>query len=238
MLPRLALLVLVTAVSYPVGLLAGHPWILPALNTLPAYLAMLERLRAQDRRGAVVSVLVWAVTLAVFGTLSFALWPGPLEATILNGRAYRDEMFVWICTGVGREGNVRQFLPEHLLHLAGFVVLCLATASAFSILMGAVLMNYMAFYVASLFRAGVPAATVLAFGWQPWAICRVAAFCVLGAVLAEPLLSRVLRYRYDGLRAAQPYLLAAAAGIVLDWLLKAALAPAWGLVLRGSLGCR
>lgn len=232
---RLALLVGLTAASYPVGLRLDHPWLLPCLNTLPAYLAMVARLRAGDRRGAVVSVLVWAASLALFGTLSFALWPSRVDATVLNGPAYRDEMFAWICTGFGREGNPALFLPEHALHLVGFVALSLATASALSILMGAVLMNYMAFYVASLFRAGAPALDVVLLGWQPWAMCRITAFCVLGVVLAEPLLSRLAGYRYAGLGVARRWLLLAAAGILADVALKSLLAPAWGRLLRSGL---
>jgi hypothetical protein len=144
-------------------------------------------------------------------------------------------MLSWIRTGSGAEGDVRLFLPQHLVHLAAFVALSLATASAVSILMGAVLMNYMDFYVASLGRAGAPGWAVLFLGWQPWAICRVAAFCVLGVVLAEPLLSRVLRYPYPGLSAARRYLAWAAAGILADWVLKSTLAPAWGAWLRAAL---
>ncbi|HET7290844.1 MAG TPA: hypothetical protein VFM88_00335 [Vicinamibacteria bacterium] len=235
MAARLAALVALTLVSYPLGLLLAYTWALPALNALPAYLLMVERLRAGDRRGAVASVLVWAAALAIFGTLAFALWPSSPENVVLGGRAYRDEMFAWICTGVGREGSPRLFLPQHLAHLGAFVILCLATASALSILMGAVLMNYMAFYVASLARAGVPGATVAFLGWQPWALCRVAAFCVLGAVLAEPLLSRLRAYRYEGIGSARPWLLAAGAGIAADMLLKSLLAPAWGPWLRAHL---
>jgi hypothetical protein len=235
MAARLALLVACTAVSYPVGLALGQPWLLPALNTLPAYVAMVARLRAADLRGAIVTVLVWAAGLAVFGTLSFALWPSRVDAVVLNGPAYRDEIFAWICTGFGREGDVRQFLPQHALHLAGFALLSLATASALSILMGAVLMNYMAFYVASLARGGAPLPSVLLLGWQPWAIARIAAFCVLGAVLAEPLLSRLVGYRYAGLLAARRWLLLAAGGILADVLLKALLAPVWARWLRSVL---
>lgn len=235
MAARLALLVGLTAVSYPAGLLLGQPWLLPALNTLPAYLSMVSRLRAGERRAAVVTVLVWAASLALFGTLSFALWPARVDTMVLNGPAYRDEIFAWICTGFGREGDAGRFLPQHALHLAGFVALSLLTASALSILIGAVLMNYMAFYVASLARAGAPVASVLLLGWQPWAVVRVAAFCVLGAVLAEPLLSRVLGYRYAGLRTARPWLLAAAGGILADALLKWLLAPTWGRLLRAGL---
>lgn len=232
---RLALLVVATLASYPIGLAIGHPWLLPALNTVPAYVTMVALLRRQQRRQAVIAMLVWAAALAVGGTVTFAAWPRPVDAIVLNGPGYREEMFAWILTGIGREGRPSLFLPQHLGHLAGFVVLSLATASALSITLGAVLMNFMSFYVASLARARAPAWAVLLLGWQPWAICRVAAFCTLGVVLAEPLLSRILKYPYEGLRAARPYLVVAVSGILADWLLKALLAPTWGAWLRPLL---
>jgi hypothetical protein len=232
---RLAVLVVATLVSDPVGIASAQPWLLPALNTLPAYLTMVALLRTGQRRQAVGAMLVWADALAVGGTRSFARWPRPVDAVVLNGPGYREEMFTWILTGIGREGTPRLFLPQHLGHLVGFVVLSLATASALSIALGAVLMNFMSFYVASLARAGVPGWTVVVLGWQPWAICRVAAFCTLGVVLSEPLLSRVLRYPYEGWTAAKPYVALAAAGILADWLLKATLAPTWGVWLRPLL---
>ena len=229
------LLVLLTAVSYPLGLLIGSRWLLPLLNTAPAYAVMVLRLREGDRAGALKAMLLWAVTLAVFGTGSFIAWPHDPEPLVLNGAAYRGEMFHWIRTGIGSESNVRQFLPQHLWHLALFVALCLVTASAAAITMGAVLMNYMSYYVASLARAGAPAWAWIFFGWQPWAICRVAAFCALGVVLSEPLLSRLLGYRYPGLHVSRRVILAAAGGIVADWVLKAVLAPVWRSWLHSAL---
>lgn len=230
---ELLLLVSAAAVSYPVGLALGQAWLLPLLNAAPAYAVMTARLGRGDRRGAVVAMLVWAATLALFGTLAFALWPSVPDSMVINGPAYRDEMLRWIRTGEGSEGSLRLFLPQHLLHLALFVALSLATASVVSIVMGAVLVNYMDFYVASLARAGAPVWAVALLGWQPWALCRVAAFCTLGAVLAEPLLRRMRRTAATG--AVRPYLLGAAAGILADWILKAALAPRWGLWLRALL---
>lgn len=230
------IVVALTLVSYPLGLACGQSWLLPLLNTLPAYLVMVRLLRQGRRRTAVGVMLAWAAALAVFGTASFALWPTPVDGLVWNGPAYRNEMFEWIRTGAGGEGDPGRFVPQHLLHAGTFIVLSLATASALSIFMGAVLMNYMSFYVASLARAGLPTATVVLFGWQPWAICRVAAFCVLGVVLAEPLLSRLRPYPYPGLRAARGYLLAALAGLVADVVLKATLAPTWGRLLRAGLG--
>ena len=231
----LAVMVAATILSYPLGLWLGSRWLLPLLNTLPAYTAMVVLLRRGRRGHAVAGMLAWAATLAVVGTLCFRFWPAPPDALVFNGPRYREEMFHWIRTGEGSEGSLRLFLPQHLLHLVAFVALCLATASAASIFMGALLMNYMDFYVASLARAGVSGWAATLLGWQPWAICRVAAFCILGVVLSEPLLSRLLKYPYEGLRGARRWIVIAAAGILADWVLKATLAPAWGLWLRALL---
>ncbi len=232
---EITLLVLATGASYPAGLASGQPWLLPLLNAAPAWAVMARRLRRGDRRGAVVAMLVWAALLAVVGTTTFALWPSDPGPSVVHGPAYRDEMFHWIRTGEGSEGSPRLFLPQHVVHLAVFVALSLVTGSALSIVGGAVLMNYMAYYVASLARAGVPAWAVVSLGWQPWALSRVAAFCTLGAVLAEPLLARASRYRYAGLRESRLFLFAAGAGILADWVTKAAFAPTWGLWLRSLL---
>jgi hypothetical protein len=228
-------LLLLTIASYPVGLALGLRWLLPLLNAAPAWAVMAALLLRGDRRGAVLAMLAWAATLAVCGTASFALWPRPVDGLVIHGPAYRDEMFAWIRSGIGAESSPRRFVPQHATHLALFVASSLATASLASIAMGAVLMNYMSFYVASLARAGAPAWAVVFLGWQPWALCRVAAFATLGAVLAEPMLLRVFRRPYPGLRAARPYLVAAAVALVADVMLKAALAPSWGLWLRRVL---
>ena len=91
--------------------------------------------------------------------------------------------------------------------------------------------------MASLHRAGVPDWAVVLLGWQPWTVSRVAAYCTLGVVLAEPLLFRL----FPGARARlkvigrRPYFIAALTGLLVDWALKAALAPIWGHWLRALL---
>jgi hypothetical protein len=232
---RLTALLLATVLSYPLGLALGQAWLLPLLNAAPAYVVMAALLVRGDRRGAVRAMLAWAAVLALSGTASFALWPSPVDRLVIHGPEYRDEMFAWIRTGRGTESSPSLFIPQHAAHLGLFVAASLATGSALSIAMGAVLMNYMAFYVASLARAGAPAWAVVFLGWQPWAICRVAAFATLGAVLGEPLILRLTGRRYPGLAAARPYLIAAAAALLADVALKAALAPGWGLALRKVL---
>jgi hypothetical protein len=232
---RLPALLLATVLSYPIGLALGQAWLLPLLNAAPAYALMAALLLRGDRRGSVLAMLAWAAVLAVSATASFAFWPSPVDRLVVHGPEYRDEMFAWIRTGRGTESSPSLFIPQHATHLALFAAASLATGSMLSIAMGAVLMNYMAFYVASLARAGAPAWAVVLLGWQPWAICRVAAFATLGAVLGEPLILRIARRPHPGLAAARPYLIAAAIALLADVALKAALAPFWGLWLRKVL---
>ncbi|HVO11483.1 MAG TPA: hypothetical protein VMX54_12145 [Vicinamibacteria bacterium] len=233
----LLLLILATALSYPLGLWLRQPWLLPVLNALPAYAVLVHRLRRGERGGAVRGMLVWAITLALTATILFVWWPDPVGAVVIHGPDYKDQMFQWIRTAVGAEGNIRLFLPHHLLQLAAFVVVGLLTAGAGAVVMGAVLMNYMAYYVAALARAGVPPWAVTLLGWQPWTIARVLAFCTLGVILAEPLLFRVMpaargRLKKTG-RAA--YVVAAMSGILAEWFLKATFAPIWGRWLHRLL---
>jgi hypothetical protein len=233
----LVVLLLATALSYPIGLWLRQPWLLPILNALPAYLVLVHRLRKGERGGAVRAMLWWAATMALVGTVLFVWWPDPIGSVVLNGPAYKREMFAWIRTGRGAEGSIRLFLPQHLLHLAAFAAAGLLTASAGAIFMGAVLMNYMSYYVASLAKAGVPPWAVTLLGWQPWAVARVAAFCTLGVILAEPLLFRLFPAARERLKVTgrAAYVVAAMSGILADWFLKAALAPIWGRWLRSLL---
>jgi hypothetical protein len=233
----LVVLVLATVVSYPLGLWLGNRWLLPGLNALPAYAVLVNRLLKGERGGAVRAMLWWAATLAIVGTVAFVWWPKPVGLTVWHGLDYKDEMFRWIRTGRGAEGNIRLFLPEHLLHIAIFVTVGLATASAGAIVMGAALMNYMSYYVASLARAGVPAWAVTLLGWQPWALARVAAFSTLGVLLAEPLLFWLVPAAQGRLKKTgrAPYVVAAMSGILFDWFLKLLLAPTWGVWLRRLL---
>ena len=230
-------LVGVIALSYPLGLALELPFLLPILNALPAWWLMSQRLRAGDLRGAILLMLVFPLALAALGTAYLALWPTLDRATppVLNGPQYRDEMFQWIRTGLGSEGDWQLFLPIHLAHLAGFVGVSLLTGSLVSIIGGAVLTNYMNAYVASIHRADAPLWATLFFGWQPWAICRVAAFCILGVVLAGPVLSRVFHYKAPSWSETRPWVLLALGLVAADWILKATLAPTWGRILNGAI---
>jgi hypothetical protein len=230
-------LVVAIALSYPIGLAIEPRYLLPILNSVPAWWLMTRRLRLGDLRGAIVLMLVFPLALAIFGTLFLSLWPTPdnLTPVVINGPEYREEMFQWIRFGGGTEGNWRRFLPLHIKHLVVFVFTSLLTGSLISITGGAVLTNYMNAYVASIHRANAPLWATVFFGWQPWAICRVAAFCILGVVLAGPLLSRVFKYPAQPWAKVRPWVLIALGLIVTDWTLKASLASTWGRTLNSAI---
>ncbi len=198
---------------------------------------MTRRLRAGDLRGAVLLMLVFPLAMAIFGTVSLALWPTTdgFPPRVFNGTEYRQEMFHWIRFAGGTEGNWRRFLPLHATHLVIFVFASLLSGSLASITGGAVLVNYMSAYVASIHRAGAPLWATVFFGWQPYAICRVAAFCILGVVLAGPVLSFVFRYPREPWKNLRPFVLIAAFLILADWTLKAAIAPTWGRILNSAI---
>ena len=101
-------------------------------------------------------------------------------------------MFAWIRTGVGSEGSPRAFIPQHALHLAAFVVLSLADRERALDHDGSGADELHGFLRRIARARGASAAwAVVLLGWQPWAIARVAAFSVLGVVLAQPLLRRL-----------------------------------------------
>lgn len=219
-----------TAVSFA----SRNKILLPLLQIVFAYPVMFSLIAQSRRKRAVVAMLFWALCLGVFSVSACALYPRTAAATVIHGTTYAGEMFHWIRTGQGPEGDPLKFVPQHLLHLVLFCVLSLLTGSVLSLFMGAVLMNYMAFYVGSLINQSTDPLLATVMGWHPWSILRVMSFVMLGVILAEPLISRFTRHDYDN-REVRPFVWVAIAGLGADIIIKALLAPWWGLKLREIL---
>ena len=103
------------------------------------------------------------------------------------------------------------------------------SAGYLGLVLGAVLLDYMNYFVASFAQAsGHPLAGLVA-AWVPWSLLRVMAFVLLGSLFARPLVERRLWpfARWEGRLMA----LAAVAWLA-DLLLKATMAPAYGRFLR------
>lgn len=230
-----AVIVVATAFSYFLAVLVGIPALVPILNVIPAFPFMVASLRRGQVAEAIGRMLVWAAALAVCATTISYLGTAEAGRLFLRGESYRREMFEFVLTGYGREGDIRQFLPQHLGHAAVFSVLALASGGLLALALGAFLMNYMAYYVGALGAASVHPWKALLLAWVPWAVIRIASFVTLGVILAGPLLGRILGFEYR-LRAQRPWIALATAGLVIDVILKWSLAPWWRGMIRAAAG--
>src|SRR5215510_5728835 len=100
-----------TALSYVVAALVGVPILVPILNTTPAFPFMIASLRRGQMAEAIVRMLIWAAALAVCATAFSYARTADAGRLFLHGDAYRQEMFTFLLTGAGAEGDIRQFLP-------------------------------------------------------------------------------------------------------------------------------
>jgi len=230
-----ALIVLATVLSYVVAWIVAVPLLVPVLNTLASFPFMVAALRRGNVRLAVARMLVWALALGVCATLLSYWQPWRTETLFLRAASYRAEMFGWVMTGHGAESEPSRFLPLHLRDAAIFVVLALATGGVLAMIMGAALMNYMGHYVGALAAASARPAVTMILGWHPWAVVRIVSFVTLGVVLSAPLLSKIWNFPVDWLseRRLAAY---AAAGLVVDVVMKWLLAPAWQKLLLRIVG--
>lgn len=224
-----------TALSYALALIAGIPLLVPFFNVVPAFPFMIASLRRGRVGEAIVRMLIWAAALAVCATAISYLDTATAGGLFLNGEAYRREMFEYIATGHGREGDVGAFLPMHVAHAVVFCGLAIATGATLAMPLGAMLMNYMAYYVGALAAASAHPLKAMALAWVPWALIRIASFVTLGVVLGGPVLGRVLGFEFR-LGAQRRWITAAIGGLVLDVLLKWLLAAPWREMIRTAAG--
>jgi hypothetical protein len=225
-------LLLGTIASFALGLLLSVKVLLPLLNIACSYAVLYSLLASGQRNKAFRAMLFWALCMGVVGVWTCLHFPDRAEASILQGKAYQEEMFQWIKTGIGAEGNPMQFVPQHLLHFVIFTALSIFTGSLLSLAMGAVLMNYMSFYVSNVIHASHDQMLAILMGWHPWSIIRVASFVILGVILGEPVICKFSGRDYDDYAGARPFFWAALTGLVVDIAMKAVLAPWWGITLR------
>jgi hypothetical protein len=224
-----------TALSYVVALLLNTPALVPFLNVVPAFPFMIASLRRGRIGEAVWRMLVWAAALAVCATALSYFNTTEAGRLFVRGETYRREMYEYLLSGFGPEGDIRRFLPVHMAHAAVFCALAIGTGSLLAMPLGALLMNYMAYYAGALGAASANPWLTMSLAWAPWALIRVASFVTLGVVLGAPVLARLFGFEYR-LRDRTRWIGVAAAGLAADVALKWALAPAWREMLRGAAG--
>ncbi len=223
---RLAVYVLVsTPAAILLGLLLGR-WPLPLVQACFAF-PVFHGLVVRKRIGrAALAMTGWAALTALLVVYLTIRAPEYLGDRVLMGESYRREMFTWVATGVGKEGDIRQFLPQHVLHFVLFAVCTTVTGGFLGLAMGSILMNYMSFYVGSLLLQSQDFNAVAMLAWPPWAAVRVLAYILTATALAALAYDRVGLCSID-LARVKRLLLAGGALLLLDVLLKWSLAPVW-----------
>jgi len=210
-------------------------WALPIVQTLLAYVVLARDLRRGELGSAVRHMLFWAVVVSVLTILVSIYAHTAASHSVFQGEPYRLEMFTWIETGVGAEGSPALFIPQHLLHYTLVLLLSALTGGLAGLFLGALLLNYMNYYVGSLILMGSDPVIGSFFGWPIWSMVRVAGF-VMGAIVAAHFFYvrgiKLDTWRHD---AARKVFLWSFALFLADMLIKWLLAPFWRSMLQKAL---
>jgi len=214
-----------------------HPILLPLLPTLAAYPAYIWLVKENRLLEASALILEWAlaVTLAMIGAT--LLYDGALGPLVLKGEPYRAEMFRWVATGKGPEGDISLFLAPKIRELVVFSAAAAATLGFAALLMGAILLDYMNYYVGSLILAAKPGAAlqVALLAWPIYAILRVPGYVFLATALTRIVYVAVKEKKVVVEPQSRKLLLYAAVLIALDFVLKSTIANAFYQPLLKSL---
>jgi hypothetical protein len=230
--PRHLELLVVPLIVALAAALPGGRWWLPVVVALPLLPGFVAGVRARAWWPTWRLAMAWAALLSASIVALVVVAPERAAAAVLNAEPYRQLMFGWIFEGVGPELEPSRFLPEHALHLGAFVVLALLSGGVLGLMLGAALVGYMSYFVGSYAVASGHLVLGTVAAWVPWSVFRVAAFVMLGCLLARPLLVR----RFDFGRAEWRLVGLAAAGIACDLVLKTFGAAPYGRFLAWLAG--
>lgn len=223
------------AVATLVGAFLPAPW-LPLLAGGAVYPLFVKEIMAVRLGRASMLALVWAIacTVTMWGLVA-ARGTDAIGPHVLRGPSYAEEMLTWIRTGIGAESSPSLFLPVHARHFAAFVVGSIVSGGFVGLCFGALLLNYMNFYVASFAAAAAAPIGAYAMGWPIWAVVRVVGFVLAGAALTHLFYAKLLRRGRFSSAAFRRYFGASLALVVLDVVLKTLLAEPWRKLLTRVL---
>ena len=213
----------------------GQKWLLPFAQSLLAWPVLLLDIREGRLGDAVRHMLFWALAVSLCTVEATVRFPLAAEQSILRGAAYREEMYAFIRTGAGAEGSPALFVPQHIRHYLGTLVLSGLTLGLAGLTLGSVLLNYMNFYVGELIREGARPALGAAFGWPVWSVLRVVSFTMGSIAMAHLTLGKLLKRGTVRPSATARLMLWSFALFLADLLVKAFLAHSWRRILLRAL---
>jgi len=200
-----------------------HRVALPVFQGLLGWAAFLSSWMFVGPAWAAVTEMAWALGTTLASVYVFLGHPRETDERVIRAKAYREGMLEWLATRRGPEKQPAATAVAHIRETIWYAAAAVLTANLVSIAMGAVLLNYMNAYVATLVRAAARTGRVLLLAWNVWSVVRVIAYVLLGAAAAGPML-RIFG-RGASWASLRGLVAAAGAGLVVDLLLKLALSP-------------
>ncbi|RLE58512.1 MAG: hypothetical protein DRJ35_07780, partial [Thermoprotei archaeon] len=158
--------------------------LLPTLLVYPPYLSFVKKRKLLE---ASILVLEWAFMLSLAMIAATLLYGEGIGNLVIRGEAYKEEMFLWIKTGYGPEGDPSLFMAPKIKEIIIFSLAGFISVGFLALLMGGILLNYMNYYVGSLLLHANPGAffTIALLAWPIYAILRVPGYIFLGTVLTR-----------------------------------------------------
>lgn len=225
--------VLCGAVGFRLGWRARKRLVLPLVQGVLGWVAFAYAWRVHGPAMAAASVGCWAVATSLVALYFFVGEPRETDERVVRAAAYRRTMLDWLRTGTGPEARPFATAGAHAHELVVYVAAAVLTANLASLVLGAVLLNYMNAWVATALRAARRTGVVALLGWNLWSVVRVAAYVVIGSAAAAPLAARFGYPAPPGTIA--PLAVAGAVGVVLDLVLKLALSRPCGRRLAAAV---
>lgn len=220
-------------VGFRIGWRLNRRLALPLAQGIPGWLAFLLAWTILGAGWAAASVGAWALGTTLASVYVFLGRPKETDERVLRAEDYRASMLAWLESGEGFEARPLLTVKQHAREAVWYTAAAIATANLASIVLGAVLLNTMNAYVATLLRAAKRTGFVLLLAWSVWSVVRVAAYVMIGAGASAPMLR--LAGRGADSKAASALAIAGAAGVVLDLVLKLALSRPYGRMLREAV---
>ena len=219
--------------GFRVGWRIGNRFALPIAESALGWVAFLLAWTIAGTGWAAVSVLLWAAGTSFASIYVFLSHPKETDERVIRAASYRAAMLTWLRTGAGPESRPIATARQHLREAIWYTAAAALTANLGGLAMGAVLLNYMNAYVATLIRAARRTGPVLLLAWSVWSIVRVVAYVAIGAASAAPVL-RLAGWRVDS-PMVRMLAIAGAAGLLLDLVLKLALSRPCGRLLAAAV---
>ena len=146
---------------------------------------------AGRRRDALVLALLWAVFLSQAVAAFTYIFSEARRSGRHKGRGVHEpRCSTGYETGDGMESDPKRFIPRHVRDFALFSALALVTGGFGALFLGAVLLNYMNFYVGSSSPPRRIPIWTLFLAWQPYAIVRVVGYIFVATALDRDVFRR------------------------------------------------